>query len=776
MNQAIALQSGTTPRVACLHCGSPVPSSFTTQFCCRGCESVFGLLQSQATPTPDSWAYLDDPEFLKSFSEDYGQTMRLYLEGVHCAACVGLTESLPTRVPQVESLRLSLQDSVAVVRLKEPGHFSKAARELERMGYKPHPVQQHESQELQKKEARLLLARIGVAAVGAGNIMLLAVALYAGAEGPLAEVFKWTSLGLFLPVILFSAVPFFDGAWTALKRRQVSIDVPIAFGLLVGSAVSIYGVFAGVDTLYFDSVSTLVLLLLSTRYLMKRIHQRSLSASQMIHFLAPSKAHLLRPGANRREEVSTSSLKIGDVIQVLPGECFPIDGEVIQGQSSVSCALLTGESLPVAVQPGTSVHAGTWNQESPLDVRVTANGAATRLGGILKQIEQGITERAPIVEYLDRVGQAFVASVFVLVVIGFFLGLPYGLQEAFSRAIAIAIIVCPCTFALATPLAFSLAVSRAAKQGILIKSAEAIERASRVKTVFLDKTGTLTYGDLRVEQWNTSAPEADSVLFALESKSAHPIAQAVVRFFAERQPQPIALQDFRDVPGVGVIGRANGFTYEVKRLKTAIDGWVGTQVGLYREGALIGELRLADQVRPDSLEAIQKLRDLGKQIRLVSGDSLPAVRAVGQLLNVSEAEQWASVAPEAKGQLVQALPDSLMIGDGANDAVALAAASVGMATQGGVEISFRAAQVYSRKPGVMPAYLLLVNANETMRVIRRNLVFAVLYNLVGIAAALMGHLSPLLAAVLMPASALTLVLSTVIGTSTLRRAFREETA
>lgn len=781
----------------CLHCGALVPVGETSQFCCRGCKTVYALLQergldnfyilrghaksakehSPVSFVTEEFFYLDDPEFIAQYAFENGRQMRFYLEGVHCVACLWLTEKLPEFVPGVEFLRLNLSSNVAVIRLKPHGKFSEAARELLKLGYKPHPVIVGESEMLQKKENRKHLIRIGISGMASGNIMLLAIALYAGASGSLAETFKWTSFFLFIPIIFYCSIPFYKGAWSSLRKKQISIDVPIVFGLLMGTAVSIVNLLRGSDDIYFDSLSTLNFLLLSTRFLLRKVNQHALNLSQLMHFLAPSKGRR-RLSDETYEEVKSDALREGDVVQILPGECFPADGVITEGKSKINCALLSGESHLLQVKKGSRVYAGTYNQDAPVELRVLTAGPRTRLGKIVSSMEEGLSSKAPIVSFLDRVGQVFVGAALILTGIGFLVGLTMSWEEAISRALAISIIVCPCTFALATPLAMSLAIGGAAKQGILVKNAEFIERLSHVKTVFIDKTGTLTEGQLEVIDWKDLLPNATQALVALESKSVHPIAKAVIRHFSSsgegRGSDPVEVEDFLEKAGVGVSGRIGKNFYQIRSAADYINPTsiqrAETQVVLWQDDQLAGVLTLADRIRPQSKKVMSDLRNLGLDIHLLSGDLPGPVHRVASYLGVPPKNVIAQATPEKKGEILRGAPKSLMVGDGANDAIALASAYASVAVQGGMEMSIRAAGAYSSKSGIKTIPNLILISRETMRVIRNNLIFAVIYNLFGIAAALSGYLNPLFAAVLMPLSAFTVFLSTILGTSRLRKA------
>ncbi|MCM2323550.1 MAG: heavy metal translocating P-type ATPase metal-binding domain-containing protein, partial [Oligoflexia bacterium] len=563
--------------IPCLHCGRASGESF----CCEGCEAVFAILHSRGLseyyalkktggwlrqPLPAavpgrSYTYLDDPAFLKLYAMSApggGLEMTFYAEGIHCVACVWLLEKLPELVKGLSSVRLDLGSSTALVRIPEGGSFAAAAREFERLGYRPHPVRGEELEQHQKRENRQMLIRLGIAGACHGNLMLLAVSLYGGATGTLAKAFSWVSLALFLPVAIYSAVPFYRDAWVSLRTRRISIDVPIALGVVGGTLASTVNLFRGSSHIYFDSLSSLVFLLLGSRYLLKRAHENAFRSSKLLHFLMPSSVRRRLAQTESYEQVGIEVIAPGDVVKVLPNEPIPVDGTVIAGRSTIHCALLTGESDPVGVGEGEIVHAGTVNQASVLEIRATGAGYATRLGRILKAIEEGAQRKAPIVTLTDAVARRFVGAVLVFAALAWLgTGWHLGWEAGFERALALLIITCPCGLALATPLALSISIGKAARSGLLIKGADVLERLARVDKVFLDKTGTLTTGEFEVLEWSVAPGDeriAAHAAVALESRSNHPIAKAVVRHLirsrqvrdADRLP---AVEDFEETAG-----------------------------------------------------------------------------------------------------------------------------------------------------------------------------------------------------------------------------------
>jgi len=771
----------------CAHCGTAVPESRKSAYCCLGCETVARILGDRglgdtyyklrnkggflreplpASQVDERFDYLDDPEFLKNYSrpsqqDPTGRVMKLYLEGVHCAACVWLVEQLQEFVPGMSGARLDLGQSVVTIEMSAEGSFARAANEFAKIGYRPHPVLQGESEALQRKENRWFLARLGVAGAATGNIMLLAVSVYAGADEGFRRYFEWISFVLFLPVLLFSAVPFFRSSWSALKAGQVSIDQPIILGTVIAFTISTYNLVFDRGGVYFDSLSAFFFLILATRYFLRRTQQTAFNASHLLHFLAPGSAR--RIGAQGTEEVRVDALRPGDRVEVLAGDCIPVDGVALKGEGSISAALLSGESRPEAVAPGKNVFAGTINLDSALVIEVRAFGGATRLGGILASMEESLQRRAPILTFTDQVGKIFVFGVIVLSGLAFAIGGAQGWQEGLNRAMAVAVIICPCAFALATPLAMSLAIARSARRGILVKGADVVERLSQIKEVVLDKTGTLTYGNYRVLQWtqDVAEPELKGIVVALESRSRHPVARALVEEFSPGIGELPEVLVFHEEIGKGVSGIVGNHRYEVRR--------DGTVIGVFKDGKRVGAATVGDRIRADAAKTVEGFRRLGLKVSILSGDSKQAVDAVADQLGISREDAMAEASPEAKAKIIAAREKALMIGDGANDAVALAAGYVSVAVHSGMEVSLRAADAYLCRPGVGEVLDLIQISRDTMSVVYRNLAFSILYNAVGVTAAFMGKVSPLVAAIIMPVSAMTVFLSSTIGTRAIRR-------
>lgn len=791
---------------ACSHCALPVPAGridagADVQFCCEGCETVWSVLHEhgldryydfvedrgetvkRASTTDKSYAELDDPAFADLYARrrpDGLPSVELYLEGVHCSACVWLVEKVPVALDGVAEVRLDLRRSMAEVTW-DPATvpLSRVARFLDSLGYPPRPYRAIKIREMRRQEDRALLIRIAVAGAAAGNVMLIAFALYGGMfesmETEYRRLFHWVSLALTLPAALWAGGLFFRGAWAALRTRTLHMDLPIALGLAAGLIGGTVNTLRGEGHIYFDSVSILVFLLLVGRWIQNRQQRSANDAAELLYSLAPTSARVVAGDTVR--EVPVEALLPGAIVEVRAGDSVPADGVVSSGASDVDASLLTGESRPVPVQAGDAVHAGTVNLSSRLLVRVEEAGERTRVGRLMHLVEEGARRRAPLVRMADRISGVFVAAVLALAVFTALLWAWLDPSRAIDNAIALLIVTCPCALGLATPLAVSVAIGRAAQAGILIKGGDALERMARPGQLFLDKTGTLTEGRTALVRW-LGDRAVGPALHALEAESSHPIGRAIVA--ATEGAAPLDVDEAHQTTGGGIVGRVAGRRVVVGSPawvtatvggNASLDAWVGeltaealTPVAVAVDGAVVAALGFGDPVRPEARRIVDALRARGWQVGILSGDHPQVVRAVGRALNLPDAACLGAQSPEAKLAAVEAAARSgpvVMVGDGVNDAAALSAASVGIGVHGGAEASLATADVYLTRPGLDGIEALAEGAQRTVRVIRRNLVFSLCYNLVGVSLCVAGHIDPLAAAVLMPASSLTVLMSSL---------------
>ncbi len=791
-----AVAEPTLTAVDCTHCGLPVlPGDVDPeagrQFCCSGCRTAWALISSSGLsayygsgdrrrtpvqPTGRRYDEFDHPAFhqlyVRTVPGDLLET-ELYLDGVHCASCVWLVEQVPLVIPGAVRAELNVPRSLARVQW-DPAHTSLAAiaRFLDQLGYRSHPFRGGRADQRRRDEDRAMLVRIGVAGAIAINVMTVALALYAGwfgfMEPGYVRYFRWISLGLTVPASVWPGRVFFTSAWGALRARRVHMDVPIAVALGAGFIRGAANTVSDTGPIYFDGVVTLIFLLLVGRYLQQRAQRAAADAAELLHGLTPSTARLVV--GDSVDEVPSESLVPGALVEIRAGDTIPTDGSIVAGNSSVDVSLLTGESMPVSVQPGDVVYAGTTNTGATIRVRVTEAGEASRLGRLLVELEAAMGRRAPVVQTADRLAGWFVAAVLVLAAVTYVGWHRIDPTVALDNAIALLIVTCPCALALATPLTMSVAVGRAAKAGILIRSADALEILARPATMLLDKTGTLTEGRLTLMAWRGDEGLKPAIL-ALEAHSNHPVARA---FESAWPPEVLpTTTDTRQTLGGGVTGSIGGVDFVVgaprfvlaratdpDRLAESIPGHL-TPVLVAAAGIVRGAAGFGDPIRPDTAAAVTSLRRLGWRIGILSGDAPGVVAAAAESLGVEAADARGGATPETKvaeveRQLVKG--PVVMVGDGVNDAPAIGRASVGIGVRGGAEACLAAADVFLARGGLTPLVALVTGSERTLRVIRRNLAVSVGYNIIGAALAVTGIINPLIAAIMMPVSSVTVIL------------------
>ncbi len=790
-------------RVACAHCSLPVPAGLVEpgaerQFCCSACRAVYeaihgcgleryyelrdrqGAAGRRAQTTGRSYEEFDDATFRSLYCRALGGgvwTAELFLEGVHCVACVWLVEKLPELERGVLEARLDLGRSLVRVTWSERAvALSRVARALDRLGYVPHPAKGAGARDARRHEDRAFLSRIAIAGALAGNAMLLAGALYfgifSGIEREFEQLFRWVSMGLAAVSLAWPGRVFFRGALAALRTRTRHLDLPIAIGLIAGMLTSAVNTVRGSGEIYFDSITVLVFLLLCGRWVQHRQQRAATDAVELLYSLTPSRARLWEGGATR--EAPIDAVAPGSLVEVRAEESFPADGEIVEGATSVDQSILTGESRPVDVGVGGRVSAGSVNLAERVLVRVDAAGAETRVGRLMKLVEESALRRAPIVTAADRVAGWFVGVVIALAGLTLGVWLLVRPSEALGHALALLIVTCPCALGLATPLAVTAAIGRAARGGIMIKGGEVLERLARPGTILLDKTGTITEGRQRLVRWEGDDSVKPAV-GALEARSSHPAARALA---AALGGSGLEARDVRQRQGEGISGVVEGERIDIgspafvlERLGCeagpSVRAWIAgaaqraqTPVVVARGGRAVAVAALGDEVRADARRAIEMLRRDGWKVRILSGDHPRVVAEVAAQLGIDGSDALGGASPEDKIAAVEragAAGPVVMVGDGVNDAAALARATVGVAVSGGAEASLAAADVYLREPGLLPIVALCRGSRRAVRAIHVNLAVSLSYNALAASVAVLGLINALTAAVLMPLSGLTVL-------------------
>lgn len=812
--------------VTCAHCGLTVPADLVRrgegeQFCCSGCRQVYTLVREwgfeqyyrlvdqqggtiePARVTGRGFEDFDDEGLQAEATEKVGadrRRTRLYLEGIHCAACVWLVERLPAVLAGVDEVRLNYGSAVAEITWR-PGQarLSTIGRALDRLGYTPHVHRASRVQEARRSEDRAALARLGVATACAMNLMFLHGALYAGEysgmDTAFETFFRWLSLAVAVPVLAFSARPFFQTALAGLRARIVHIDLPIAIAIAAAFAASAWNTVRGSGPLWFDSLAMLVAALLGARQLQRSAQRAALERADSLRGVAFLEfARRLESGEADAPavEVPLTALRPGDRVEVRSGELVPVDGVVVSGRSSLDNAVLTGEAVPLPVREGDAVNAGATNLGAKLIVGVEAAGAKTRVGALLAIVQEALSRKPALLRTTDLMARRFVQALLVLAAVTGGAWLSSGPEVALERVVALLVVACPCALGLSVPLAVSVALMRAARAGVFIKNPDALERLREVDTVLLDKTGTLTEGRATVARWHGE----DVVLQlaqALEAESSH----AVARAFRESSDRSIrvvrTVEDVVEIPGQGIAGRLDGHDVRVgNRAQVEVGGAVVpadlerfaaamvadglSPVFVAVDARIAGVAGIGDTLRPDARQTVEALHTRGIRVRILSGDHPAVVARVGAKLGLAAADAVGGLTPEQKRDLVARFVAGadhagavVMVGDGVNDAAALALADVGIAVHGGTGATIVAADIVLAREGVTPVLDILDGARRLRRVVRRNLGFSLVYNAAASSLAIGGVVGPLLAAVLMPLSSLTVVLSSAM-TRTFARA------
>ena len=774
--------------------------------CCHGCQAVAQSIVAngledyyrsrdslpeaprEAMPAIlEQLALYDHADFQKSFVKALGESEReasLLLEGITCAACIWLNEQHVGKLPGVTAVDINYATRRARVRWDESRiRLSDILGAIAAIGYRAYPYDAAKNEEISRRERRDALWRLWVAGFGMMQVMMYAYPMYI-ADGDMSadveSMMRWASLLLTLPVVFYSAAPFFRNAWRDLGLRRVGMDVPVALGVGAAFAASCWATLARAGEVYFDSVTMFVFFLLGGRYLEMTARQKAVSVTEALARLLPAFAQELPnfPVDRRTEQRMVADLHPGDYVLVRAGDIVPADGRVVEGVSCADEALLTGESRPVAKSPGEPVTGGSINVESPLVVRVEQVGAGTRLSAIIGLMERAAAEKPRIVDLADRIASHFVATLLLVaaaVAVGWYFIDP---SRALWITVSVLVVTCPCALSLATPIALTVAVGALAKDGLLVTRGHAVETLARATHFVFDKTGTLTTGRMHlVDVAVCGALDRDeclAVAAALEQSSEHPVATALRR--AAVGPLPLAT-DVVAEPGQGIAATIAGRTCRIGRpayalalgagaLPEAAAAWFDsgdTVVALGDPTGCLALFRIGDEVRPESAALVADLLAAGRKIVLLTGDAPAVARRVAGQLGISDVR--AGVTPQGKHDCVTALQAggavAAMIGDGVNDAPVLARAQVSVAMGGGAQLARTQSDFVLLSENLDHLRHGLRRAIGTLRIIRQNLWWSFAYNFIALPLAIAGHVTPWLAGIGMSASSLLVVLNSL---------------
>lgn len=800
----------------CFHCSLPVPknSSYLVTIegkeqamCCPGCQAVakaivdggltsFYTYRTDTTPTaraavPEVLQELtlyDKPELQKTFVSTDDKNIKqasLILEGIVCAACVWLNERHISALPGVVEFRVNYSTHRARVRWDDSQiHLSDILQAIASIGYIAHPFDAGRQEAVYKKERSNALKRLAVAGLGAVQVMMLAVALYAGdysgMDAGLENFMRWVSLFIATPVVFYSARSFFSSAWRDLKVRQLGMDVPVSLAIGLAYAASCWATVSRSGEIYFDSVTMFTFFLLAGRFLEMGARQKAGQAAEELVKLLPAMA--TRVTADGDETVAVTELACGDKVRVKPGDSIPADSVIVEGRSSIDESLLTGESHPVAKTIGENVIGGTVNIESPLVIEVQKVGEDTVLASIQRLLDRAQLEKPSIAKTADKVAAYFVGFLLVLVSLVAMWWWQHDPEQAFWIAISLLVVTCPCALSLATPAAMTAATGSLTRLGVLTTRGHALETLARVTHVVLDKTGTLTQGRLALESTKIfSEPDEQqslNIAAALELGSEHPVAKVFLQK-ALSASIPVA-EEIEAISGQGVTGLIKGSRYYLgcaAYIESSIkmSGWNScldstilndkpqhaTEIFLASEDKLLAVFFLSDVLREQAAESVRDLKALGKKIWLVSGDNEAAVSYIAEQVGIDTTRH--SMKPEDKLAVIHELQQQgevvAMIGDGVNDAPVLAAAQVSIAMGGGTQLAQASADMVLLSEHLPHLVDAIKMAQRSVNIVHQNLAWALIYNVIALPLASMGYIAPWMAAIGMSASSLVVVLN-----------------
>lgn len=710
------------------------------------------------------------------------RTLELQIGGMTCASCAGRVERALGKVPGVEQISVNLASERAHLEVLQAIDDAVFIAAVEQAGYSAAlPRTAHDDLALAQRRLRNERLAVGAALLLALPLVLPMLVQPFGLHWMLPA---WAQFLLATPVQFILGARFYVAAWKAVRAGAGNMDLLVALGTSAGYGLSLYqwaNAHAGMAPhLYFEASAVVIALVLLGKYLESRAKRQTASAIRALEALRPERA--VRVVDGHEEDVAISQLRLGDLVLVKPGERFPVDGEVLDGSSHADEALISGESLPVPKQPGDAVTGGAINGEGRLLVQTRALGTETVLARIIRLVEDAQAAKAPIQKLVDRVSQVFVPAVLVLALltlVGWWLaGAP--LETALINAVAVLVIACPCALGLATPAAIMAGTGVAARHGILIKDAEALERAHAVNRVVFDKTGTLTSGSPRIVHSQAASGDKGELLRlagALQRGSEHPLAKAVLDACAEQGLDVPQVNDSQSLTGRGIAGLVDGRDLALGNrrlldesqllpggLAANAQAWEAegrTLSWLIERGSqprVLGLFAFGDSLKPGAAPAIDALHARGISSHLLTGDNRGSAKVVADALGIDDVH--AEVLPADKAATVAKLKQDgvvAMVGDGINDAPALAAADIGIAMGGGTDVAMQAAGITLMRgdPRLVPAALEI--SRKTYAKIRQNLFWAFIYNLVGIPLAAFGYLNPVLAGAAMALSSVSVV-------------------
>jgi Cu2+-exporting ATPase len=678
---------------------------------------------------------------------------RFTVPGMRCAGCIAKIERELPKLDGIAAARANFSAKRVAIRHDPALGEERLTEALRNLGFEAQPVADNPLG-IEEKERKRLTRALGVAGFGMMNIMLLSVSIWSGADGATRELFHWLSALIALPVIAYSGRPFFSSAWMALSHKRTNMDVPISIGVILATALSLYETITGGGHAYFESAVMLLFFLLAGRTLDAVMRDRTRAGIGALLGRMGKSASVIGPDGSTRR-VAAAELDPGMLVLVAAGEALAADGEVVDGTSAIDNAMLTGESAPEPVGPGSVVHAGAINLSAPLRIRLTHVAEDTALAEIARLMDEAGQSRSSYVRIADRASRLYAPVVHSLAALAFvgWMMAGAGWHQSLVIAIAVLIITCPCAMGLAVPAAQVVASGALLRRGLLVKDGSALERLAECDIALLDKTGTLTLGTPRADVGALTQTQR-AVALGLAQASRHPLSRGLAASLMREGVEPAVVTDMREVSGAGLVGQWEGVEVALERPDDAGQS-LATAL---RIGADRQTIAFADPLRSDAAATLSALQAQGISASILSGDRAAPVEAVAAELGL---EATPEASPQAKLAALEALKAAgrhpLMVGDGLNDGPALAAAHASIAPGTASDASQQAADAVFIGEKLMPVALAVKVARKTMRIVRENFAFSIAYNLLAVPLALFGLVTPLIAAIAMSVSSLVVV-------------------
>lgn len=678
---------------------------------------------------------------------------RFTVPGIRCAGCIAKIERELPKIAGIDSARVNFSAKRVAIRHEPTLDESDLGEALLRLGFEAQAIADNPLAS-DEREAKQLFRALAVAGFGMMNIMLLSISVWAGAEGVTKDLFHWLSALIALPVVAYSGKPFFASALMALRYRRTNMDVPISIGVLLATGLSLYETATGGEHAYFESAVMLLFFLLCGRALDAAMRGRTRAGIGALLGRMGKSASVIGPDGSTRR-LPAEQLEAGMLVLVASGEALAADGVVEEGRSTIDNAMLTGESTPEAVAEGDAVHAGAVNLSAPLRLRLTAVAEDTVLAEIARLMDEAGQSRSRYVRIADRASRAYAPLVHSLAALSFigWMIAGAGWHQSLVIAIAVLIITCPCAMGLAVPTAQVVASGALLKRGLLVKDGSALERLAECDIALFDKTGTLTLGTPRADISMLDEYQR-AVALALAQTSRHPLSRGLAEALRNAETEPADVVDVREIEGQGLIGNWGKMPVALERPEDA-GGQLAVTLTIGGHSTL---LTFDDPLRPDAHETIETLDALDMEAQILSGDRSGAVGEIARKLALFA---QAGASPQVKLATLENLKargrKPLMIGDGLNDGPALAAAHASIAPGSASDLSQQAADAVFIGEKLMPVALAIRVARRTMRVVRQNFTFAIGYNMLAVPLAILGFVTPLIAAIAMSVSSMIVV-------------------